>query len=174
MSPLVSRYTLNAAALFWFRRVWDSARRSEGLAIYFLVATSALFLMLSILPMEAVAADVLPDKLPWPPSKHDRREIGEALRGVLTRSNIPEAEELLTALPSNDSLFGYERITQSRLYFGEWRLSEDGRTLLAIRVRNELIRHHYKVHFTWIDGRWVGSDLEVTTFHGIPKSALIE
>ena len=110
------------------------------------------------------------DSLPWPPSAAELQEVATALTLVLTRSEIPEAKELLTALPSKEVALDWQATSDSKRYFGEWVLDSNGKTLYAMRLRNELIRHQYKVTFSWNDGGWVGSELVVVTFHAMPPA----
>ena len=140
----------------------------------FLVVSVMLLFQISAFPSGVKAQNTYPSKLPWPPTQDDRQEIGTVLREVLRRSAIPEAAELLRALPSNNNIPSLGKSSDSKIYFGEWRLDEDTSALWTVRVRNELIRHQYKVFFTRIDGRWTGSDLDVVSWHSRPKSNRVE
>ena len=109
------------------------------------------------------------EKLPWPPNLEQRRHIGEEIRVALKRSDIPESKELLQILPSAvDDDYG-KLVTGTRLYFGGWKLDDDGITLWTARIRNELIRHQYVIRFTLQDGRLIASDLGVITTHAMPR-----
>jgi len=114
------------------------------------------------------------EKLPWPATKEHRREIAQALRDTLGRSDIPEAHELLEALPQAEQYRKPPVSADSKIYLGEWRLDDDGVTLWTVRVRNKLIRHYYRVRFEKKDQRFVGSELGVQTVHGRGQADRVE
>ncbi|MCO6429497.1 MAG: hypothetical protein J5J00_01455 [Deltaproteobacteria bacterium] len=109
------------------------------------------------------------ETLPWPPTAEQRQQIGGEIKTVLERSEVPEAKELLQYLPPTDK-YNYDGVgSESRVYYGEWRLSDDGCTLWTARIRNELIRHQYEIRFKFRAGNYLGSDLGVITAHAKPK-----
>lgn len=109
------------------------------------------------------------EKLPWPPTAEQRRQVGEEIKGVLERSTIPEAKELLHKLFSKGKNSNDKLSADSRVYYGEWRLAEDMCTLWTARIRNKLIRHQYEIQFTYQAGSYFGSGLGVITTHAQPK-----
>ena len=64
-------------------------------------------------------------QLPWPPTPEQRQRVAAEIRASLERSEVPEAKELLAALPSLDSA----PPEGSEAYFGEWKRADDGCTV---------------------------------------------
>lgn len=100
-------------------------------------------------------------RLPWPPTPEQRQRVAAEIRASLERSEVPEAKELLAALPPSDTA----PPEGSEAYFGEWKRADDGCTLWTGRIHNEVLRRQYEIRFRLEDGTLVAADLAVITAH---------